>query len=52
MKKIANIIKTRLVPGIRAVMAMLVQYQIVKEIFVLSFEQGEFVLIPDELSQD
>ena len=52
LKKVNNLVKSRMIPGIRIVMAMLRKYSVIKELFIHDFEAGEFMLIPPDLSQD
>lgn len=52
VRKIRNLLKSKVVTGPRYIMAWLKIYQLVKQSFLLDFEQGNEVMIPEELSQD
>jgi len=50
LKKIKNMIKSKLIYGPRILMAYLKIYELIKKLFIIQFELGIEVLIPDELS--
>lgn len=52
IKKIRNLLKSKVIIGPRYIMAWLKIYTLVKQSFLLNFEQGNEVMIPEELSQD
>lgn len=51
-KKIRNLLKSKILQGPRFLMGKLKMYEIMKKLFILEFELGNEVLIPDALSQD
>lgn len=52
IKKIKNLLQSKSLSGPRFLMGQLKLYELTKKIFILEFELGNEVLIPQALSQD
>lgn len=52
IKKIKNLLGSKILMGPRFLMGLIRMYQLKKQIFILEFELGNEVLIPEALSQD
>ena len=52
LKKTKNMKKTSIITGVRLIMANIKVIELVKDQFIMNFEQGKYIAIPQELNQN